>query len=277
LFRYIGYVLALDPLLLWALIPIKSYSNADTEKAKILFENKNKAGVYLWTNLNNGKRYIGSSENLARRFREYFNTNYLLKKTNMYICNSLFKHGYSNFSLTILEYCEPEMCLIREKYFWDLLNPEYNIAKDPNAPFSGRKHSPESIKKMSDANKGENHPNFGKTGDQNSMFGKKHSDETRQKLSDANKGENNPNFGKPKAEGAGKSSQAIEVVDQKTNETTTYDSISEAARVLNIPQAVISMYFANNQQKPYKKQYIFKKVCASGLPVSRCPKEGTDI
>jgi hypothetical protein len=32
-------------------------------------------------------------------------------------------------------------------------------------------------------------------------------------MSDANKGENNPNFGKPKAEGAGKPSQVIEVTD----------------------------------------------------------------
>jgi hypothetical protein len=40
-------VLDLDPLLLCALIPIKSYSNAETEKAKILSENKKKAGIYL--------------------------------------------------------------------------------------------------------------------------------------------------------------------------------------------------------------------------------------
>jgi len=59
----------------------------------------------------------------------------------MYICNSLFKHGYSNFSLTILEYCSPDKCLIREKHYWDLFKPEYNIAQDPTAPMSGRKHS----------------------------------------------------------------------------------------------------------------------------------------
>jgi group I intron endonuclease len=152
-------------------------------------------------------------------------------------------------------------CLEREKHYWGLLNPEYNIAKDPTAPFSGRKHSPESIKKMSDANKGENHPNFGKTGDQNSMFGKKHSDETRQKMSDANKGENNPNFGKPKAEGAGKPSQVIEVTDiSKGNTKTNYNSISEAARALNIDPSRISEYFTRNQKKSYKGIYALKKL-----------------
>jgi len=48
----------------------------------------------MWKNSINGKRYIGSSENLNRRFREYFNINYLLTNNSMYICNSLIKHGY---------------------------------------------------------------------------------------------------------------------------------------------------------------------------------------
>jgi len=59
----------------------------------------------MWTNRINDKQYIGSSDNLNRRFNEYFNTNYLLKNTCMYICRALLKHGYSKFSLTILEYC----------------------------------------------------------------------------------------------------------------------------------------------------------------------------
>ena len=92
----------------------------------------------MWTNLKNGKRYIGSSNNLNIRLYKYFNENYLLTNTSMAICCALFKDGSSNFSLTILEYCSPDKCLIREKHSWDLFNPEYNIVKDPTAPFSGR-------------------------------------------------------------------------------------------------------------------------------------------
>jgi group I intron endonuclease len=92
----------------------------------------------MWKNLNNGKQYIGSSEKLRRRFREYFNINHLLNNKSMYICNSLFKHGYSNFSLTILKYCEVAELLIREKHYWDVFTPEYNISQDPTAPMSGR-------------------------------------------------------------------------------------------------------------------------------------------
>jgi hypothetical protein len=54
--------------LLCAIIPIKSYFNAEADKAKILKENQNKLGIYLWKNLVNKKKYIGSSDNLNRRF-----------------------------------------------------------------------------------------------------------------------------------------------------------------------------------------------------------------
>ena len=62
------------------------------------------------------------------------------------------------------------------------------------------------------------------------MFGKNHSDESKKIMSDAKKGEKNPMHGKPKPEGAGSPSQQIEVFDKENNQTTTYDSIHEAAR-----------------------------------------------
>jgi group I intron endonuclease len=61
----------------------------------------------MFKNLINGKKYVGSSENLRRRFLEYFDSNYLLRKKCMNICDALLKHDYSNFSIEILEYCEP--------------------------------------------------------------------------------------------------------------------------------------------------------------------------
>jgi hypothetical protein len=45
-----------DPVLLCAFIPIKSYSNAEADKSKILKENTTKSGIYMWTNLINGKK-----------------------------------------------------------------------------------------------------------------------------------------------------------------------------------------------------------------------------
>jgi group I intron endonuclease len=102
---------------------LQKYQNAEADKVKILSENTNKSGIYMWTNSKNGKRYIGSSENLTKRFIQYFNTNHLLTNTCMYICRALLKHGFENFSLEILEYCSPDKRLIREKHYWDIFNP----------------------------------------------------------------------------------------------------------------------------------------------------------
>ena len=107
--------------------------------------------------------------NLNRRFSEYFNVNYLFKNKSMSICCALLKHGYENFSLTIIEYCEISELLTKEKYFLaerKLLTPEYNIAQDPTAPMSGRTHSEESKTIMSEAKKPvgwENNLNYGQT------------------------------------------------------------------------------------------------------------------
>ena len=207
----------IDPFLLCAIIPIKSYSNAEADKGKILSENTNKSGIYIWKNLVNKKQYIGSSDNLRRRLNNYFNPNHLLTYDYMYICRALLKHGYSNFSLSILEYCEPEQCLEREDFYISCLPHEYNIL-----PKAG------------------------------SSLGSKHSEESKQKISDAMVGntnsKNQPN------------SQQIEVTDIQNDTTTSYDSMGEAAKALNLPNFnIIRNYILRNQQKPYKGRYSFKK------------------
>jgi group I intron endonuclease len=84
---------------------------------------------------------------------QYFNTNYILKKTiieksNSIIYNSILKNGYSNFTLEILEYCEPSETISREQYYLDLLKPEYNILLTAGSPL-GYKHNDETKAKMS--------------------------------------------------------------------------------------------------------------------------------
>ena len=204
----------------------------------------------MWKNNINNQKYIGSSENLRARFQKYFNQNHLLENTSMNICKALIKHGYSKFALTILEYCESDKCLIREKHYWGIFKPEYNIAQDPTAPMSGRTHSDATKQILSEVNKGENNP----------MYGKNHTEKTKTIMSEANKGKNHPNYGKPRYKGSGIPSQVIEVSDIKNNTTTSYDSICEAARALNISHTRIVMYFVRNQKKPYKNQYTFKKL-----------------
>ena len=112
-----------------SILPLVVYSNVDKQKESIVKENINKSGVYKWINNTNGNSYVGSSVNLSKRLLEYLNTNYLLRHKNMSINKALLKYGYSDFSLLILEYCEPDLCIEREQYYINLYKPEYNILK----------------------------------------------------------------------------------------------------------------------------------------------------
>ena len=62
-------------MLLSSTVPIKIYFNADLNKNTIIQENKDKSGVYQFTNLLTGKSYVGSSTNLSRRFSQYYSYN----------------------------------------------------------------------------------------------------------------------------------------------------------------------------------------------------------
>jgi group I intron endonuclease len=66
-----------------------------------------------------------------------------VSKCKSKIYSGLLKHGYNNFSLEIIEYCEPSELLERENYYFMLLKPEYNISKVAGSPMLGRKHSEE--------------------------------------------------------------------------------------------------------------------------------------
>lgn len=58
------------------LTPVLVYSDIKSERISILTDNKGKSGVYKWTNQVNGKIYIGSSVDLSKRLRNYFNISY---------------------------------------------------------------------------------------------------------------------------------------------------------------------------------------------------------
>lgn len=91
----------------------------------------------------NGKSYIGSSVDLARRFRSYL-TLRSLSLNNMAINKALLKYGYSNFRLEILEYCDPSETISREQYYIDLIKPDYNILKIAGSSL-GYRHSEETV------------------------------------------------------------------------------------------------------------------------------------
>jgi len=53
----------------------------------------------------------------------------------MLINKALLKYGYSSFTIKILEFCDVNSLLIKEKYHFDMFSPEYNILNIPGSPF----------------------------------------------------------------------------------------------------------------------------------------------
>jgi len=174
----------------------------------------------------NGKKYVGSSVALNRRLLEYYNVNRLLNEKSMPINIALLKYGYSNFTLTILEICDKDSLMFREKHFFEVYSPEYNILKTPGSPSrgSGWTHSEATIENMRIA-----------------AIKKFKSPEFLEKVS---KGQPN-NIG-------------VEVTNLETNITTTYHAIRAAARALDIDKRYIENYIYLKQDKPVLGKYTFR-------------------
>lgn len=158
--------------------PVIVYSNADIYKMSIIKDNKEKSGVYKWTNIENNKSYVGGSVNLSppRRLAQYYNINILTCYRSL-IHKAILKYGYSKFKVEILEYCKRKDVIKREQYYMDTIKPEYNILKVAGSPL-GHVHTPETIEKMRIKATGRKHTveSIAK------MMGRTHSEATKNKI-----------------------------------------------------------------------------------------------
>jgi group I intron endonuclease len=157
----------------------------------------------MWTHIESGKIYIGSAIDLSKRFSQYYSKSYL-KRNKSYINNALSLHGFSSFSLTILEYVEitnlskdkaKKLILEREQHYFHTILPEYNIQKIAGSSL-GQTRSEETKALMSLAQRSIN-----RTGEDNPMFGQTHTPEARAIMSLVQMrvdrtGEKNPMFGR---------------------------------------------------------------------------------
>ncbi|WP_431998968.1 hypothetical protein [Streptomyces fungicidicus] len=67
---------------------------------------------------------------------------------------ALIKYGYTNFSVTILEYCKKSDLDVKEQYYFDTLNPQYYIQKVAGGSSKGLILSEEHKAKISKSLKG---------------------------------------------------------------------------------------------------------------------------
>jgi len=145
-------------------------------------------GIYQIENQTNGKRYIGSSVNVQRRQANHLSALRHRRHKNPHLQAAFKKYGEEAFAFTILEQVEDSAQLIpREQYYLDTLNPEYNIALTAGSNL-GRRCSMETLKRMSDAQKGKHLSAETRKKISEAHIGVRLSEEHRRNISEAKKG-----------------------------------------------------------------------------------------
>lgn len=152
-------------------------------------------GIYKITNLINNKCYIGSSSlSIKTRWRGHL---YALRggyHENQHLQSSFNKYGEESLRFSVIEVVEvaEEVIAIEQKYI-DELKPEYNMCRIAGSCL-GKKHTKETIKKMSEVKLGHKHTEESKSkmslaqkglqiGKKHPMWGKHHTEEYKASMS----------------------------------------------------------------------------------------------
>lgn len=242
-------------------VPIKIYSNVDLDKEKIILENKDKAGVYQFINKLTGQSYVGSSINLSKRFRQYYSYSYISSSARgkSIICSSILKNGYSNFSLTILEYCKIDETINREQFYIDTIVPTMNILQMAGNSL-GYNHTEEALAKMSEVKKGKIYSTEHKAKISEALKGKLVSAETKTLISLLKSGKNHHFFGKSHSTDTKDKisiTSGTAVFAYSSDKSTliyTFNSFRKAAEFFESNHSTIKRYCSNGEL--FKDKFI---------------------
>jgi group I intron endonuclease len=130
-------------------------------------------GIYQITCLPTGKRYIGSSVNIAGRWTDHKRALLLRKHINPKLQAAWDKYGQGNFRLEVLEEAEATQLMIAEQRWLDKTKPELNINPNADAPMRGKSWNPDQRAAISARNKGDRRMAY--------WTGSKNSEETKAK------------------------------------------------------------------------------------------------
>lgn len=149
------------------------------------------SGIYQIRHTGNGKVYVGSAVNIAKRFGMHQRMLRRGAHHSIKLQRAWDKYGASAFSFSVLETVEDKARLLEREQFWlDQLNSAshgYNITPTAGS-LLGFKHTPETRRKMSKAKIGAERSEEHCLKLSAALSGRKMSAESRQKMRDAKLG-----------------------------------------------------------------------------------------
>ncbi len=210
------------------------------------------SGIYKIENLINNKIYIGASSNIIKRIiKEHIGLLKNNKHDNPHLQNSWNKYLPVNWEFSVIEEVGNITLLKeREQYWLDFfksynVDVGYNISKVSfGSPMTGRKHSENTIRIMSEKKTGVNHPMYNKKHNETARknmsiskignkysLGRKLTDEHKRKISIANMEKNVSDFTLDKMINSKRNKmKKIERINILTGEVKEYDSVHLASR-----------------------------------------------
>ena len=210
------------------------------------------SGIYKITSPS-GKIYIGEAINLKERCSFYLNPNRVKKQRAIY--NSLIKYSVEQHEIEIIEFCEVNKLLERERHWQEFYNSVNDGLNCYLTKTNEKKKvlSEETKKIMSDKAKGEN----------NHFYGKKHTNESISKISKASTGDNNVNYGSKLKnddwllkQSNSNSKTPIKIINIETNEENIFLNSKLAAKFLGCSSSTIRM--AKTGKYKINKKYMIK-------------------
>lgn len=142
--------------------------------------------IYLLTNTNNGKKYVGQTNNFSKRMREHS-----YASNDCSISKAVRKHGWSAFTTTMLEECDDITAARRETEFIALYQSKGIGGYNETAGGEGSRGyivKPETRNKQREAKLGKPLSPEHAQKIRNAMIGRSVSAETRHKISIGNRG-----------------------------------------------------------------------------------------
>lgn len=123
-------------------------------QTKLPLNHYRECGVYMIKNIITGDSYIGSSNNIGKRWSLHYCKLSQNKHYNKHFQSSVNKYGIENFIFGVIEFCKEPELISKEQDNYNKYSPTYNKGIFIDCPQRGSKMSEEQKEKFRIANTG---------------------------------------------------------------------------------------------------------------------------